>query len=341
MRKFTSLLAILAATSATLVSFTSAAAEVNIYSARKEALIKPVLEKFTQQTGIEVNLLTGNADALLARLNSEGKNTPADLFLTVDAGALHRAVEAGAFQPVTSDIISEAVPSHFRSSDNLWVGLSLRARPIFYSPERVDPEELESYLSLADEKWNDRICIRSSNNLYNQSLVAALIEHHGIEKTEKWAEGFVENFARSPVGGDRDQIKGIAFGICDVAIANTYYFGHMLNSDNADERAAAEKVDIFWPAQDKQGTHVNVSGIGITKHAKNVEEAQKLIQFLVSKEAQEWYAQVNYEYPVREGVEWSNTLQKWGDFKQDDIPMDVLGENNDEAVRLMNRAGWR
>lgn len=341
MRKFTSLLAILAATSATLVSFTSAAAEVNIYSARKEALIKPVLEKFTKETGIEVNLLTGNADALLARLNSEGKNTPADLFLTVDAGALHRAVESDAFQPINSEVVSQAVPSHFRSADNLWVGLSLRARPIFYSPERVDPAELESYLSLADDKWDDRICIRSSNNLYNQSLVAALIEHHGIEKTEKWAEGFVENFARSPVGGDRDQIKGIAFGICDVAIANTYYFGHMLNSDNADERAAAKKVDIFWPAQDKQGTHVNVSGIGITKYAKNVDEAKKLIQYLVSEEAQEWYAQVNYEYPVREGVEWSNTLQKWGDFKQDDIPMDVLGENNDEAVRLMNRAGWR
>tara|TARA_R100000687_G_scaffold4646_7_gene4990 strand:+ start:23570 stop:24235 length:666 start_codon:yes stop_codon:yes gene_type:complete len=214
MRKLNKLLALLAATSATLVSFTSAAAEVNIYSARKEALIKPVLEKFTEETGIEVNLLTGKADALLARLNSEGKNTPADLFLTVDAGALHRAVEANAFQPVNSDTIDSAVPSHFRSSDNLWFGLSLRARPIFYSPERVNPEELESYLSLADDKWNDRICIRSSNNLYNQSLVAALIEHHGAEKTEKWAENFVANFARKPVGGDRDQIKGVAFGVC-------------------------------------------------------------------------------------------------------------------------------
>jgi len=341
MRKFTSLLAILAATSATLVSFTSAAAEVNIYSARKEALIKPVLEKFTEQTGIEVNLLTGKADALLARLNSEGKNTPADLFLTVDAGALHRAVEAEAFQPLNSDAINSAVPSHFRSSDNLWFGLSLRARPIFYSPERVNPDELESYLSLADEKWNDRICIRSSNNLYNQSLVAALIEHHGAEKTETWAENFVANFARNPVGGDRDQIKGVAFGVCDIAVANTYYFGHMLNSDDTEEREAAEKVKIFWPAQDKQGAHVNVSGIGITKHAKNVDEAQKLIQFLVSEESQKWYAQANYEYPVREGVEWSETLQQWGDFKQDDIAMDILGENNGDAVRLMNRAGWR
>ncbi|MCK7458127.1 Fe(3+) ABC transporter substrate-binding protein [Idiomarina aminovorans] len=341
MRQFTSLLAILAATSATLVSLTSAAAEVNIYSARKEALIKPVLEKFTEQTGIEVNLLTGKADALLARLNSEGKNTPADLFLTVDAGALHRAVEANAFQPLDSDVINSAVPSHFRSSDNLWFGLSLRARPIFYSPERVNPDELESYLSLADDKWNDRICIRSSNNLYNQSLVAALIEHHGAEKTEAWAEQFVANFAREPVGGDRDQIKGVAYGVCDIAVANTYYFGHMLNSDDAEQREAAEKVKIFWPAQDKQGAHVNVSGIGITKHAQNVDQAQKLIQFLVSEESQKWYAQANYEYPVREGVEWSETLQQWDDFKQDDIAMDILGENNGDAVRLMNRAGWR
>ncbi|WP_417439448.1 Fe(3+) ABC transporter substrate-binding protein [Idiomarina abyssalis] len=341
MRKLNKLLALLAATSATLVSFTSAAAEVNIYSARKEALIKPVLEKFTEETGIEVNLLTGKADALLARLNSEGENTPADLFLTVDAGALHRAVEADAFQAVNSDTIDSAVPAHFRSSDNLWFGLSLRARPIFYSPERVNPEELESYLSLADDKWNDRICIRSSNNLYNQSLVAALIEHHGAEKTEKWAENFVANFARKPVGGDRDQIKGVAFGVCDIAVANTYYFGHMLNSDDAEEREAAKKVKIFWPAQDQQGAHVNVSGIGVTKHAKNVEQAQKLIEFLVSEESQKWYAQANYEYPVREGVEWSETLQQWGDFKQDDIEMDILGENNGDAVRLMNRAGWR
>jgi iron(III) transport system substrate-binding protein len=341
MRKSTALLTLLTAVSATAASFASLSAEVNIYSARKEALIKPVLEQFTEETGIEVNLLTGKADALLARLNSEGENTPADLFLTVDAGALHRAVQANAFQPIASDTIHSAVPSHFRSEDDLWFGLSLRARPIFYSPERVDPEALESYMSLADEQWNDRICIRSSNNLYNQSLVAALIEHHGTEKTEQWAEDLVSNFARNPVGGDRDQIKGVAFGVCDIAVANTYYFGHMLNSDNADERAAAEKVNIFWPAQDAQGAHVNVSGIGVTRHAKNLDEAQQLIEFLVSKEAQQWYAQANYEYPVRNDVEWSQTLQQWGDFKQDDIAMDILGENNAEAVRLMNRAGWR
>lgn len=338
--KLTTLMAV-ASVVTSLLPVAANAAEVNVYSSRKEALIKPLLDQFSEKTGIDVNLLTGNSDALLARLKSEGKYTAADLFLTVDAGALHRAVTADVFQPVASDKIHNAVPAHFRSSDDQWVGLSLRARPIFYSPERVDPEQLENYRSLADEQWNDRICIRSSNNVYNQSLVAALLDHHGDQTTEQWAQGLVENFARQPVGGDRDQIKGVAFGVCDIAVANTYYFGHMLNSENADEQAAAEKVKIFWPAQQQQGAHVNVSGIGITKHASNVDEAKQLIEFLLSEESQKWYAEANYEYPVREGVAWSETLQQWGDFKKDDISMDILGENNAEAVRLMNRAGWR
>lgn len=341
--KFNKLTTVIALTSVvtSLLPIAANAAEVNVYSSRKEALIKPLLNQFSEKTGIEVNLLTGNSDALLARLKSEGENTPADLFLTVDAGALHRAVQADVFQPVESDVVKRVVPSHFRSDDDQWVGLSLRARPIFYAPDRVDPEQLQDYMSLADEQWNDRICIRSSNNLYNQSLVAALIEQHGAEKTEQWAQGLVANFARQPVGGDRDQIKGVAFGVCDIAVANTYYFGHMLNSDQEEERQAAEKVKIFWPAQDSQGTHVNVSGIGIAKYAHNVEEAKQLIEFLLSEDAQQWYADANYEYPVREGVAWSDTLQQWGDFKQDDVSMDILGENNAEAVRLMNRAGWR
>lgn len=317
------------------------AAEVNIYSSRKEALIKPLLDQFSEQTGIEVNLLTGKSDALLARLKSEGANTPADLFLTVDAGALHRAVTAGVFQPLAAPEITNQVAEQFRSGEDYWVGLSLRARPIFYAPQRVDVNKLDDYLSLADDNWDDRVCIRSSDNLYNQSLVAALIDHHGTEATEQWAEEFVDNFARQPVGGDRDQIKGVAYGICDLAVANTYYFGHMLNSDDAEQRAAAEKVEIFWPAQDAQGTHVNVSGIGITEHANNLNEARRLIEFLLSEPSQKWYAEANYEYPVREGVSWSETLQQWGEFKKDDIAMDILGENNAAAVRLMNRAGWR
>jgi iron(III) transport system substrate-binding protein len=326
---------------ATLAGSFAQAAEVNIYSSRKQALIKPLLDKFTEQTGIEVNLLTGNSDALLSRLTAEGENTPADLFLTVDAGALHRAVTADVFQAIDSEFAHKTVPAHFRDSDDQWVGLSLRARPIFYSPDRVDPSKLENYMSLADDQWQDRICIRSSNNIYNQSLVAALLDHYGEQKIMDWATDLVDNFARTPVGGDRDQIKGVAYGVCDIAVANTYYFGHMLNSDQAEEREAAEKVKIFWPAQNGNGTHVNVSGIGITKHAKHVDEATQLIEFLLSEASQKWYAEANYEYPVREGVEWSETLKQWGDFKQDDISMDILGENNAEAVRLMNSAGWR
>ena len=337
MQKLLSLSAVALACSATLAQ----AATLNVYSARKEALIKPVLEQFTEQTGIEVRLLTGNGNALLARLENEGENSPADLFLTVDAGNLHRAAEAGIFQPITNDEVLKQVPDYLHGSDNLWIGLSLRARPIFYAKDRVDPTTLEGYESLADAAWDNKVCIRSSDNIYNQSLTAALIEHWGEAKTETWVEGLVSNFARPPVGGDRDQIKAVAAGICDVAVANTYYFGLMQTSSDAEERAAAEKVSIFWPNQDEFGTHVNVSGIGLTQHAKNKAEAEQLIAFLLSPEAQAWYAATNNEYPAVADVEWSETLQAWGEFKMDNLEMRYLGENNADAVKLMNRAGWR
>lgn len=314
---------------------------VNLYSARKEALIKPVLDDFTEQTGIQVRLLTGGGDALLTRLQAEGENTPADLFLTVDAGNLHRAAMAGVFQPLGSEQATKLVPEHFRAEDNLWVGLSLRARPIFYNPENVDPAELSGYQDLASPKWDNNVCIRSSDNIYNQSLTAALIQHWGEAKTETWAEGLVANLAKPPVGGDRDQIKAVANGVCDLAVANTYYLGVMLQSGDADEVAAAEKVRIFWPNQDQQGTHVNVSGIGLTKYAKNTANARQLVEYLLSAEAQHWYADTNNEYPIVEGVNWSPILTSWGEFKMDQLPMRYLGENNAAAVRLMNRAGWR
>lgn len=318
-----------------------AAEEVNLYSARKEALIKPMLDKFTEQTGIEVRLLTGGGDGLLARLEAEGENTPADLFLTVDAGNLHRAAQAGVFQPMQSPTAEQAVPREWHGQDSLWLGLSLRARPIFYAPDRVDPEQLSGYADVADPAWKNKVCIRSSDNIYNQSLTAALIEHWGEEKTEEWAEGLVANLAKPPVGGDRDQIKAVADGVCDIAIANTYYLGVMEASDDAAQREAAGKVKIFWPEQDGNGTHVNVSGVGLTKHAKNAENARRLVEFLLSPEAQHWYAEANNEYPIRRGVDWSERLMGWGEFKMDELPMSYLGENNAAAVRLMNRAGWR
>ncbi|MDZ7842549.1 MAG: Fe(3+) ABC transporter substrate-binding protein [Gammaproteobacteria bacterium] len=320
----------------------AAAAEVNVYSARKEALIKPLLDRFAEQTDIEVNLVTGDADALLKRLEMEGTSSPADIVITVDAGRLHRAKAADLLQPVESDTIAAAVPAQYRDPENLWFGLSLRARPIMYVNDRVDPSELSTYEALADEKWRNRICIRSSNNIYNQSLVASMIAANGVEATEKWARGLVENMARPPQGGDRDQIKAAAAGECDIAVANTYYLGGMLNDEgDASQREAAQKMAIHWPNQDGRGAHVNISGIGVTRSAGNVDEAIQLIEFLVSDDSQAFYASSNYEYPVKENVQWSETLEQWGTFKADSVNLSVLGENNADAVKLMDRAGWK
>lgn len=315
--------------------------EVNLYSSRNEGLIKPLLDEFTAETGVRVNLLTGSGDGLLARLQNEGANTRADLFLTVDAGALHRAKSADLFQPVRSPVLEQIIPSHLRDADYEWYGLSMRARPIFYAHDRVDPTELSTYLDLADEKWRGRICVRSSDNIYNQSLVAAMISHYGEEVVEEWARGFVANFARNPVGGDRDQIHAVANGQCDIAIANTYYFGGMSISDDATNQQTVDRVSIFWPSQQTEGVHVNVSGIGLMRHASNEANAIRLMEFLASESSQAWYAEANQEYPVRPDAEWSDVLEGWGEFQADEISMSELGENNAAAVRLMNRAGWR
>lgn len=320
---------------------TAAAAEVNVYSARKEALIKPLLDRFMEETGTSVNLITGNADALLKRVEMEGANSPADVVITVDAGRLHRGKASDLFQPVESEAILNAVPAQYRDPDNLWFGLSLRARPIMYARDRVDASELSTYEDLADEKWRGRICIRSSNNIYNQSLVASMIAANGVEETEAWARKLVANMARSPQGGDTDQILAAAAGECDIAVANTYYLGRLINSGDPSEQEAGGSMAVHWPNQDGRGAHVNVSGIGVTRSAGNLDQAIRLIEFLVSDEAQEYYASSNYEYPVKDGIPWSETLQDWGEFKADTINMSVLGENNAEAVKLMDRAGWK
>jgi len=315
--------------------------EVNLYSARKEELIKPLLDRFTSETGIRVNLVTGKADALLKRLETEGRNSPADLFLTTDAGRLHRAKAAGVLQPTESAELDAAVPANLRDPDGQWFGLSLRARPIFYVKDRVRPDEIASYEDLADPKWKGRICIRSSDNIYNQSLVASMIVSKGEMATESWAKGLVSNFARPPKGGDRDQIKAAAAGLCDLAVANTYYYGMMLDSGDAADRDAAAKLAILWPNQDDRGTHVNVSGIGLTASSINKDNAIRLMEFLANPASQHWYAETNHEYPVREGVDWSPTLESWGKFKADELNLSLLGERNADAVMLMDRAGWR
>lgn len=319
----------------------AAADEVNLYSARQENLIKPLLDRFTEQTGIRVNLVTGKDDALLQRLQSEGINSPADVLLTADAGRLHRAKEAGSTQPFVSDTLADAIPASYRDPDGHWVGLTLRARPIIYVKDRVDPADLSTYEALADPVWKGRICIRSSDNIYNQSLVASLIAANGEEATEKWAAGLVANLARPPKGGDRDQIKAAAAGECDIAIANTYYLAGMLTSGDPEQVAAAERVGVFWPNQEGRGVHVNVSGAAVTRSAAHKEAAVKLIEFLASPESQQWYAEVNGEYPVRPDVSESELLASWGELKADGLGLARLGELNADAVRLMDRAGWK
>ena len=319
-----------------------ASGEVNVYSARKENLIKPLLDKFTATTGIQTNLITAKADKLLTRLKNEGRNSPADLFITVDAGRLHRAKEKGVLQSINSDFINQTVPSHLRDPDNQWVSLSQRSRVIFYAKDRVKAEELSTYEDLASAKWKKRICIRGSSNIYNQSLLASMIETHGEKAAETWAQGIVTNMARPPKGGDRDQIKAAAAGQCDIAIANTYYYGKML-TDKKDhsQTDAANKVAIFWPNQSDRGAHVNVSGAGIARYAPNKENAIKLLEFLVSKESQKWYAEVNYEYPVTNDAETSEVLKSWGAFKADNLNLSKLGSHNIKAVMIMDKVGWR
>jgi iron(III) transport system substrate-binding protein len=314
--------------------------ELNVYSAREEAYIKPLLDQFAKQHNILINLVTSNADTLIQRLSNEGKNSPADVFITTDAGRLYRAKDAGLLQAITDESVIQLSPEQYRDPDSYWLGLSVRVRAIVYSNERVKTSELSSYENLADPIWKNRICVRSSNNIYNQSLVASLIAHHGTEETQSWANGFAANLARKPQGGDRDQVKAVAAGLCDVALVNSYYLGNMINGSK-EEQAAAAKVNLFWPNQNNRGAHVNISGIGIAKHAKHVALANKLIAFLFTKDAQVWYGDVNLEFPVIRDVELNQILQSWGPFKADTLNLGKLGELNASAVQIMDKAKWR
>jgi len=339
-----SYLSIAAITSSLLISTgLQAKGEVNIYSARKESLIKPALDKFSEQNDVVVNLITGSADALLSRLKAEGEASPADIFITVDAGRLYRAKEAGVLQPIQSTTLSNNIPSHLRDVDGYWFGLSQRARVIFYNPMKVSASDLSTYEDLADAKWKGRICVRSSANIYNQSLVASMLEADGREKTQAWIKGLVSNLARPPFGGDVDLLKAVAAGVCDLTLANTYYYGRLGQSDKADERAVYDSVKLFWPnqAEGERGAHVNVSGAGITAAATNIENATLLLEFLTNHASQEWYAHVNNEYPVVKGVTAPEMLAPFGAFRPDTISLSQLGENNREAVELMDIAGWK
>ncbi len=315
--------------------------EVNVYSARQEVLILPLLDRFTERTGITVNIVSAKADALLARLQREGINSPADVFLTTDAGRLARAKEAGLLQPAQSVRLEELVPATYRDPEGYWFGISLRARPIIYAKDRVKPSELSTYADLTSPKWAGRICVRSSTSVYNQSMLAAMVVRQGVESAEHWARGLVANFARDPQGGDRDQIRAVAAGECDVALANTYYLAGLAKSKDKADRQAAEKVAIFWPDQDGHGVHVNVSGAGVAKFAPNQRNAVKLLEFLIGEEAQGIYASVVNEYPVVTGAPVADIVASWGTFKADDLNLATLGTYNGAAVRVADRSGWR
>ena len=308
--------------------------EVWVYSSRKEHLIKPLFDQYKMETGVSVRYVTDKAPPLMARIKAEGRNTRADLFMTVDAGNLWQAGNMGILQPITSPILDKNVPSHLRDSEGRWAGLSIRARAIVYSTKRVAPSELKSYESLADDKWKGRLCLRTSKKVYNQSLVAVMMEHLGAEKTEETISAWVKNLATPVFSNDTKLMEAILAGQCDVGIVNTYYFGR-LQKEQPDLPLA-----IFWPNQADRGVHVNISGAGVTRYGKHPQAAQKLLEWLSSPSAQSTFASSNMEYPVNPAVKKSKEVAAWGEFKADVINVDVAGRNQARAIMLMDRAKY-
>ncbi|MFP4254541.1 MAG: Fe(3+) ABC transporter substrate-binding protein [Halothece sp.] len=337
-----SLIATLAATGLSTQKFSLAQGEeINLYSSRHYDTDEMLYENFTEQTGIRVNRLKGNADELITRIQNEGRNSPADILLTVDAARLWRAEEAGIFSPVSSEVLEENIPDNLRHPEGLWFSLTKRARVIMYNNQQVDPSELSTYEDLATEKWRDRAVVRSSNNVYNQSLVASLIANMGEEAAEKWCRGIVKNMVRPPQGGDMDQIKAVAAGLADVTLANTYYLARFAPGHAASNPNIFNRIGVFFPNQNGRGAHVNVSGGGVVKTAPNREAAIRFLEYLVSPPAQAIFAQGNSEYPVVPNVPLDPVIARFGDFKEDQVNVSQLGNNNPLAVKIMDRAGWR
>jgi iron(III) transport system substrate-binding protein len=327
-----------------LLAFTTmaeAGKEVNVYSHRHYPVDRMLFEQFTEQTGISVNVVKASADQLIKRLEVEGDQSPADVLITVDAGRLFRAQSKGLLQPVESQRLRAQVPEHLRDPAHYWYGLTIRARAIAYAKDRVKPEQLSTYEALTEPQWEGKVLIRSAQNIYNQSLMASMIVAHGHRKAAIWAEGMVRNFARTPKGNDRDQVKAIANGVGDVAIVNSYYMGKLLNSEDEAERTAAAAVKLFFPNQDDRGTHINISGAGVTASSTNLENAIALLEFLSGRQAQQAFARANFEYPVNPKAEDSPLKIMWGDFKTDNINLSLLGKHNFEAVTIFAKSGWR
>lgn len=313
---------------------------VNVYSARHYDVDDALYTDFKAKTGITVNLIEGDSASLLERLRREGEQSPADVFITVDAGRLHQAETEGVFQPVESEVLSQRVAPNLRHPEGLWFGITKRARVIFYAKDRVEDGAISTYEELADPKWQGKVLIRSSSNIYNQSLMGSILAAQGEEAAEKWCQGVVANMARKPQGGDRDQIRAVAAGEGDVAVANTYYFAQMLSGSDED-REAASKVAVVFPNQNDRGSHVNISGAGVVKGAANRDNAVKFIEFLTSPEAQTMIAGGNKEYPVATDVEIAAELKELGSFKEDSINASTFGAGNQQALMIMDRCGWR
>lgn len=319
----------------------SATQEVNIYSHRHYDTDKQLYKMFEKNTGIKVNIVKAKANELINRLESEGKNSPADILITSDAGRLYLAQEKGLLQTINSKILNEAVPENLRQKNGYWFALTKRARVIVYNKDKVNPSELSTYEDLTSPKFKDKVLIRKASNIYNQSLLASMIAHDGEKNAKAWAKGMVNNFARTPKGSDRDQMKAVAANVGDVAVVNTYYVGKLLNSKKTSEVKVGEKMGVFFPNQNDRGAHINISGAGVAKYSKNKENAVKLLEFLVSPKAQGMFAEANYEYPVNKNVKPSALLESWGTFKEDTLDLEELGKNNAKAVKIFNEVNWK
>lgn len=317
------------------INTAQAAPEIVVYSARNEQLIKPLFDAYTKSTGTQIKFVTDKEGPLLQRLKSEGANTPADMLITVDAGNLWQAAHENLLQPIESDVLSKTIPAHLRDQDNRWFGLSVRARTMVFNNKRIKANDLSTYEDLADPKWKGRLCLRTSKKVYNQSLVAMLIAQHGEAKTEDVVRGWVRNLATDVFADDTQVMNAVAAGQCDVGMVNTYYYGRLM------QKHPELPLQLFWPNQSGSGVHVNVSGAGITKHAKHHEEAKRFLEWLASEQAQHMFADVNLEYPANPAVKADPVVAAWGTFKQNEINVAQAGAFQAAAVKLMDRAGYK
>jgi len=331
--------------SATVLSATlgtaAQAEEVNVYSYRQEFLLKPLIEAFTAETGIKVNVVFADK-GLLERLENEGQNTPADLLLTADIGPLQDAVDRDLVAPIKSDVIERNVPAQYRAEDGKWIGLTSRARIIYASKERVKEGEITRYEDLTDPKWKGRICTRSGKHTYNLSLIGSMIVHHGEAEAEQWLEGLKANLAQKPQGNDRAQVKAIKEGVCDLALGNSYYFGKMAtNEKEPEQKEWAASANLIFPNQDGRGTHMNISGAALAKYAPHPEAAIKLVEFLTEEKAQQIYAESNFEFPVRPGTPWSALLEEhMSGFKGDEINLGKVAAQRAAAAKMVDKVGY-